>query len=285
MYKIGHLNNRKQREIALLLQDKLKSTSDSDSQLFSYDHNETSDPADIALKSLLDKSSDVFCLDLPLIGKNLPTEILIAGLSERSQQFDKLVYNEDPDSPAPHIKLGVNARIVCYDARSYAIANNLFPEWQISLKKEKLASIKKELSEFDGLILGTSRINDLAEMEDISGFSIFQFHPKEFIPGAGQNVSAYLIRSEDKELRKLINGIHISEVSQATNIERAIEQDLINRGWDAVGVYCILDSNSHYHVHICGRENEDSALKKCRYSSGTSENIVNNVFELLSKND
>lgn len=283
MYKIGHLKGDKYRHHAEILQEKLNSSETQETILISHDYSTESDIAEIAIRTLLEKSNDIFCLDLSSIGKVLPPEVLIAGLSERTLQFDKLIYKTTPESSEPHIKLGSNASVVTYDERSHSLATNLFPGWQVNMKDEKPTSIKNELTEFDGLIIGNNYL--IEQGEDVSSFSVFQFHPKEFIPGAGQNVTAYLIRSEDKDLRKSINKIHISEVSQATNIERAIEQDLLNKGWDSIGVYCILDSNSHYHVHVCGKDKEETGLKKCRYSSGTSENIVNNVFELLSKND
>ncbi len=283
MHKIGYFNSKKHRQSAQLLADKLGMSSNLETALIPLHPVKSINHIELALKSLTNDICDIFCMDLTDINHSLPPDILIAGLSDRSARFDKLIYTADPESLSPHIKLREDARVVCYSERSKALANHLFPGWILTLKENKPGSIKAELANYDGLILNNNYLDEYEN--DIGDFASFQFHPKEFISQAGQNVTAYLCKTEEKDIRKTISKIHISEVSQATNIERTIEHYLVNKGWDSIGVYCLLDSNSHYHVHVCGRENNGEDLKKCRYSSGTSENIVYNVFELLSKND
>ncbi len=282
MYTIGHLTGTRETQESQNLQSKIAfSEKESDLLEFQLSTNETA--MELAEEALLSGKCDAFCLDLSVINGHPKDEIVIAALSQRDSKFDILIYKEETDNKNIHIKLNDNAHVGVIDERAELLAKSLFPEWNITIIDTEIVDLEQLMSLYDGIILPNE--HEAIIGKDLSHFASFQFHPKEFIPKAAQNVTAYLIKRTDSELRKLLSKIHVSEVSQATNIERTIQTDLSNKGWKSLAVYCVVDHNSHYHVYVSGLNPENGLFHRTRYSSSTSENIVINVFEQLSKND
>lgn len=281
MYKIGFAAHPAVKNEALKLSDKLTSMEHSN-QVIELVHDHDISDIEFYFNVLKNGIAEIVCLNLPAIESGLPEDIVIAALSERSDCFEKLVYTPQAGNDNPHIKLGSDARVAVFNKRAEAIAHELFPDW--TLEVLEIQDLNKKLFEnFDGVIASCERLDE--SDIDATAYSTFKFHPKEFIPHPGQNVIAFLCKNDDKELRKIMAKIHVTEVSQATNIERTIDQGLSEKGWSGIGVYCLVDHNYHYHVYASGISSENNLFKRARYSTATSENIAKNVFELLSTID
>lgn len=281
MYTIGHLPFTRAIQESQTLQSKI-AFFEKESDLLEFRLSPSENAMELAEEALLSGKCDVFCLDLSGINGQPKDEIVIAALSHRDTKFDILIYKEETNNNNIHIKLNDNARVCVIDERAELLAKSLFPEWIITIIDTEIVDLERLMSLYEGIILPNE--HEAIIGKNLNHFASFQFHPKEFIPNAAQNVTAYLIKRADGELRKLLSKIHVSEVSQATNIERTIQTDLSNKGWKSLAVYCVVDHNSHYHVYVSGLNPENGSFHRTRYSSSTSENIVTNVFEQLSKN-
>lgn len=280
MYKIGFPNHYATKKEALKLSEKLIGIEQT-TQLVELEASDSDGNFELQLNALRNDVVDIVCLNLPLILQGLPDDIVIAALSERSENFEKLVYKIEEGNTNPHIKLNDQAKVAVFSKRAEALAHDLFPQWKVEIIDKN--DLKTVMDVFDGVIASSEFFDEVAF--DISKYSTFSFHPKEFIPHPGQNVVAFMCLNEDKELRKQLSKIHITEVSQATNIERKIEQELSEEGWSGIGVYCLVDHNYHFHVYASGLSPDSNIFKRTRYSTGTSEHIAKNVLGLLSTND
>lgn len=222
---------------------------------------------------------DVVVYPLQEIPAHLGETLIIGGLGARDLAFDAIVYKPVAGAQGL-IRLEEGARVLCYDGRSAALAADLFPKWHITMAPE-MKELGVDFDQYNGFIMPAVKAH-LLEKTDTE---IFVFHPKEFVPGPGQNVAAWLCLSEHKELRKILKQHHHSEVSAATNVERKVARLLAGEGFDNIGVYCDYDVNGYYHVYVTATKYGNAGLVRKRISSSTSLELAEMALSEMLKFD
>jgi hydroxymethylbilane synthase len=87
--------------------------------------------------------------------------------------------------------------------------------------------------------------------------------------------------ANDIQTRKILMGIHQSEVSDVTNVERKV-LNLMNGGCQMpLGVYCYKDKFGNYHVHAAYSTSFDLPITRVSISSATHFQLAEKVVEKL----
>ena len=219
--------------------------------------------------------------------KDLPTEkipeLTIAGVSERANPADWLIYRKEAYDPKRLFKLKISARIGTSSLRRKVQIKAYRPDVEIiEIRGNVPTRLEKlEKNNFDGLILAAAGLERL--QIDLSNYHVVRFSPKEFIPAPAQGVLAYQIVKTNQPLKSLIKHIHMPDVSKATNIERKVMQ-LLGGGCNTpVGVYCYLDTMGNYHAWGVYAPEDPGPLIKTQVSYSTKTGLAEAIAENLLK--
>jgi hydroxymethylbilane synthase len=133
--------------------------------------------------------------------------------------------------------------------------------------------------DFDAIILASAGVNRLNI--DVSSFKIIRFDPSEIVPAPAQGVLAWQTMADDIQTRKILKGLHHSEVADVTNVERKV-LNLMNGGCQMpLGVYCYKDALGNYHIHAAYSPRYDLPMIRVSISSATHYQLAEKVVEKL----
>ena len=231
--------------------------------------------------ALLNKEVDFAVHSMKDMPTSSPEGLVLTAVSYREDPSDWLIILKSSLGDGL-LKLKENAIVGTSSARRKAQPKHFRPD--ISLKDirgnvpTRIEKLKTD--GFDAIILAGAGISRLEI--DLSEFEVVKFNPKEFIPAPAQGVLVYQTREDDLEVRRILKGIHHSDVSAKTNVERKVLQLLDGGCHLPLGVYCEMDQLGNYHVWAAFSGSENAPMKYVKYSSSTSLGLAETVHKMLT---
>lgn len=219
--------------------------------------------------------------------KDLPTQppegLAITAVSYRADPADWLVMNKQHTDPNQIFNLKVNPIVGTSSARRKAQFAHFRPDVTLKDIRGNVPTRLEKLKngEFDAILLAAAGLTRL-EM-DLSDFVIYKMNPKEFVPAPAQGVLAWQTNRNDRPTRQLLKKLHHSEVSATTNIERMVLKLAEGGCHMPLGVYCIQDTNAHFHIWAAKANTWDGPVKQIRMSSSTSAGLAEKVHHALNE--
>jgi hydroxymethylbilane synthase len=225
--------------------------------------------------ALLSSEISVFPTSLKDVPTTLPEGTTLAALSDRDDVRQCLVL---PRFVAEKTDLqtfkGLNIG-VCLEVTARQL-KHIYPEIDTEIHNmmplEGIEAMRT--GRFDGGIMTivTTKVLKMREEE----WYIQPFHPREFIPEAGQGVACLLVATEDLPTRRLLKNVHRQNVALVTNVERTLKKMFHDTH---ITAYCERDKAGNYHLSAAALV--DGQLKKVRLSQSTSIGLAENARNAL----
>jgi hydroxymethylbilane synthase len=216
--------------------------------------------------------------DLPT---NAPEGLVISAVSYREDPSDMLLINKNITEKGKLLQLPERAKVGTSSSRRKGQLLDIRPDLQlVDIRGNVPTRIQKlEQGDFDAIVLASA---GLARLDiDTSSFHVIRFDPTEIVPAPAQGVLAWQTMANDIQTRKILMGIHHSEVSDVTNVERKV-LNLMNGGCQMpLGVYCYKDTFGNYHVHAAFSTSFDLPITRVSISSATHYQLAEKVVEKL----
>ena len=216
--------------------------------------------------------------DLPT---NAPEGLVISAVSYREDPSDILLINKNIADEGKVLKLPKKASVGTSSSRRKGQLLDIRPDLQlVDIRGNVPTRIQKlKQGDFDAIILASA---GLARLDiDTTSFHVIRFDPTEIVPAPAQGVLAWQTMANDIQTRKILMGIHQSEVSDVTNVERKV-LNLMNGGCQMpLGVYCYKDKFGNYHVHAAYSTSFDLPITRVSISSATHFQLAEKVVEKL----
>jgi hydroxymethylbilane synthase len=194
--------------------------------------------------ALLSSEISVFPTSLKDVPTTLPEGTTLAALSDRDDVRQCLVL---PRFVAEKTDLqtfkGLNIG-VCLEVTARQL-KHIYPEIDTEIHNmmplEGIEAMRT--GRFDGGIMTivTTKVLKMREEE----WYIQPFHPREFIPEAGQGVACLLVATEDLPTRRLLKNVHRQNVALVTNVERTLKKMFHDTH---ITAYCERDKAGNYHL-------------------------------------
>jgi len=220
--------------------------------------------------------------------KDMPTTqpegLCLAAISYREDPADCLVIRKEVAISSEMLKLPKNPIVGTSSARRKALIKGIRPDVELKDIRGNVPTRLQKLREgqFDAILLAMAGIKRL-EL-DMSDFEVIRLNPKEFVPAPAQGVLAWQSKTENKDVRKILQKLHRSDVLKCTNVERTVLKLLDGGCHLPLGVYCEADDMGYYHVWGAFSGGLDQELKQVNLSSSTTLNLAERVFEELTSN-
>jgi hydroxymethylbilane synthase len=225
--------------------------------------------------ALLSSEISVFPTSLKDVPTTLPEGTTLAALSDRDDVRQCLVL---PRFVAEKTDLqtfkGLNIG-VCLEVTGRQL-KHIYPEIDTEIHNmmplEGIEAMRT--GRFDGGIMTivTTKVLKMREEE----WYIQPFHPREFIPEAGQGVACLLVATEDLPTRRLLKNVHRQNVALVTNVERTLKKMFNDTH---ITAYCERDKAGNYHLSAAALV--EGELKKVRLSQSTSIGLAENARNAL----
>ena len=216
--------------------------------------------------------------DLPT---NAPEGLVISAVSYREDPSDILLINKNIADNGKVLQLPEKAKVGTSSSRRKGQLLDIRPDLQlVDIRGNVPTRIQKlKQGDFDAIILASA---GLARLDiDTTSFHVIRFDPTEIVPAPAQGVLAWQTMANDIQTRKILMGIHESEVSDVTNVERKV-LNLMNGGCQMpLGVYCYKDKFGNYHVHAAYSTSFDLPITRVSISSATHFQLAEKVVEKL----
>ena len=216
--------------------------------------------------------------DLPT---NAPEGLVISAVSYRDDPADILLINKKIADSGKLLHLPENAKIGTSSSRRKGQLLDLRADLQLLDIRGNVPTRIQKLAQgdFDAIILASAGVNRLNI--DVSSFKIIRFDPSEIVPAPAQGVLAWQTMADDIQTRKILMGLHHSEVADVTNVERKV-LNLMNGGCQMpLGVYCYKDALGNYHIHAAYSPRYDLPMIRVSISSATHYQLAEKVVEKL----
>ena len=229
--------------------------------------------------SLLYDQIDVLPVPLDTVGTDLPSDIVIAALSTRTDPSFVLISRSSELLTGPlHTKNTL--RITCQNKIVAQQMTMLLPDIQLINDKKGGPKDSVELDANCQLIPTYTYTGELR-----ARFPHYKkLQPKELIPIAGQGVTAFLTTKDNIKARRSLKLIHDRTTASCTNVERRI---ILESGLDPeqeIAVYCELDKAQNYHLFGTKLGKNTSGLPELyRFSQHTTVGLVEKMLEVLAK--
>jgi hydroxymethylbilane synthase len=219
--------------------------------------------------------------------KDLPTAspegLVVTAVSYRENPADSLIINKSAFTEGKIMSLPEGATVGTSSARRKAQLLHFRPDLNIKDIRGNVDTRLRKLVEedYDAIVLAAAGFSRL-EM-DMSDYQVITFNPKEFVPAPAQGVLAFQTRTDDLGTRRVLKGIHRTDVASCTNIERKA-LNLIEGGCHTpVGIYCERDANGYYHVWAAMADTWNSPVRRVQISSSTTHNLAEQIVEKLNQ--
>lgn len=226
------------------------------------------------------------CIDLAVHSmKDLPTTppqgLRLAAVSYRANPSDMLILRKETVDETKELSFRTNAVIGTSSARRKAQVLHYRPDAQLKDIRGNVPTRLQKLraGQFDGILLAAAGIERLKI--DLSDFHAFNLHPSEFVPAPAQGVLALQIRAGNRPLYDILRRIHHSETVRCTNVELRVLQLAQGGCHIPLGVYCERDRSGYYHVWAVQATTWASPVRAVQYSSSTSSNLAQHIFNQL----
>ncbi len=220
--------------------------------------------------------------------KDLPTTapdgLSVTAVSYREDPADWLLLNPKKAAQGKVLQLADGAIVGTSSARRKAQMLDFCPTIQLKDIRGNVPTRIDKLrnGDFDAILLAAAGIKRL-EL-DLSDLLVIPLHVKEFVPAPAQGVLAFQVNTSDRATRKILQKLHHTEVSRATNIERKVLQLMEGGCHMPLGVYCEQDAAQNFHVWVAMAQEWNSPVVRMRESSSTSHQLAEQIVEKLRKN-
>jgi porphobilinogen deaminase len=225
----------------------------------------------------------VMASPLSLLPTSLPKGIVITALGERLNSSNSLIISSSNLDETQFLSLKVGT-LVSFQNDINFLQFSTF-EANCSMQPMDMTPSQAmemlEKGDFGACVLPTESLPYLNIEEN--KYKIVPFSPKEYIPLAGQGVTAYLTDEDDLATRRLLKATFQDiklptgqSVSTVTNIERKVKQLC---GDMDIAVYCEIDRAKNYHILAAAAVYGE--LKKIRLSQSTSFELAEKCYEKL----
>lgn len=221
---------------------------------------------------------DVLPVPLDKVGTELPSDIIIAGLSARTDPSFVLISKTAELLVGP---LHTQKKLVirCRNKIVAQQMTKLLPDIRLISEKKGEAKDSAEIRSNCQLIPAYTYIGDLKVRFPHSK----KLQPRELIPIAGQGVTAFLTTKDNIKARRLLKLIHDRTTASCTNVERRIIRESGMDPQQEIAVYCALDPAQNFHLFGTKlEENIDGISELYRFSQRTSIGLVEKMLEALS---
>jgi len=218
--------------------------------------------------------------------KDLPTAqpggLVISGVSNRAAVQDILIIKKSAVDSTQALSVKKGGIIGTSSIRRKSFMQHLRKDVNFHDIRGNVPTRVQKLrdGDMDAIILakaGVDRLN--LYLEDLH---VHVLNPMEFVPAPAQGVLAYQTRENDIETRKVVQKIHVRDVSTLTNVERTILK-LFDGGCHlALGAYCTKDANQFYHCYGMYASSLEEQPKFVRLSQSTTHRLAERVYEALT---
>lgn len=220
--------------------------------------------------------------------KDMPTTqpegLCLAAISYREDPADCLVVRKDVVQGEAVLKLPNQPIVGTSSARRKALIKEVRPDVQLKDIRGNVPTRLQKLrdGQFDAIVLAMAGIRRLDL--DMSDFESIRLNPKEFVPAPAQGVLAWQTKEDNMEVRRLLRRIHDADVLRCTNVERKVLKLLDGGCHLPLGVYCEVDDLGYFHVCSILSGGLEQPLHRVNYSSSTSINLAEQVYQQLIEN-
>ncbi len=225
----------------------------------------------------------VMASPLSLLPTTLPKGIVITALGERLNSSNSLIISTNNVDETQFLSLKTSTLVGFQNDINFLQFSNF--EAHCSMQPMDMTPFQAiemlEKGDFGACVLPTECL--LYLNLDENKYKIIPFSPKEYIPLAGQGVTAYLTDEDDLTTRRLLKaafqGVKLptgQTISTVTNIERKVKQLC---GDMDIAVYCEIDRAKNYHLLAAAAVYGE--LKKVRLSQSTSFELAEKCYDKL----
>lgn len=217
--------------------------------------------------------------------KDMPTTqpegLTLTAISYREDPADCLVIRKEAVAEGKLLKLSENPIIGTSSARRKALIKSFRSDVELKDIRGNVPTRLQKLREgqFDAILLAMAGIKRLDL--DMSDFETIRLNPKEFVPAPAQGVLTWQTKTDNKNVRRILQKIHRSDVLKCTNVERKVLKLLDGGCHLPLGVYCEADDMGYYHVCAILSGGLDKELNVVNLSSSTTNNLAETVFTAL----
>lgn len=233
--------------------------------------------------ALLAEDVDIAVHSMKDLPTEMPTGLVIAGLSTRANPSDILIIRQDAVDESRTLKLKAGSVVGTSSIRRKVQLLHFDSELTTTdIRGNVPTRIRKmEEGECDAIVLAAAGVERLEI--DLSTHRVITFQPSEFVSAPAQGVVAYQCREKDKKSRKICKAIHQSETALCTNVERSILK-LMNGGCQMpLGAYCTQDSTGNYHCYAAYSQGLGSPLITTSLSQSTHVGMAQIIVDQLTK--
>lgn len=217
--------------------------------------------------------------------KDLPTTspegLAITAVSYRENPADWLFVRKEVVQENELFQLPKGAVVGTSSARRKAQMLDFRPDIELKDIRGNVPTRLNKLrqGDFDAILLAAAGVTRLElDLEDLA---VVKFNPQEFVPAPAQGVLAFQTCKDDKATRRILKGLHNSDTSAVTNVERKVLQLLDGGCHMPLGAYCERDAMGNFHVWAAKAENWDAPVKRVRLSQSTSFGLAEAVISAL----
>jgi hydroxymethylbilane synthase len=189
-------------------------------------------------EALLDKSIDLAVHSHKDLETTSPEGLTVAAVSSRESPADIMLIHPSAVDQNQKYHLKKNAIIGTSSARRRTQLMRIFSDVRLADLRGNLPTRIQKLREgqYDAIILAQAGVVRLDL--DLSEFHLVKFSLTDFVPCPAQGVLALQIRTEDRELFRIVSKLNDEDVQKRIFVERKILSLLQGGCQLPLGVYC-----------------------------------------------
>jgi hydroxymethylbilane synthase len=170
--------------------------------------------------ALIEGSADLAVHSMKDVPAILPAGLEIAAIPRREDPRDVLVSRSGEDLSA----LALRARVGTSSLRRAAQIRSLRPDFEIENLRGNLDTRLRKLKEgrYDAIVLAAAGMHRMGWQERVTAY----LDPAVFLPAIGQGALGVEIRSDDGEIRKLLEPLCDPDTTVAVRAERSLLKTL-----------------------------------------------------------
>ncbi|UCH39292.1 MAG: hydroxymethylbilane synthase [Gammaproteobacteria bacterium] len=228
---------------------------------------------------LLEGRADLAVHSLKDVPVHFPDGLELALVMEREDPRDAFVSNTYDSLGA----MPVGSRVGTSSLRRQTQIRERYPELEVDWLRGNVNTrlAKLDAGEFDAIILAASGLQRLGFGERIRA----AIEPEECLPAIGQGVLGIEIRSDDGDLRELIEPLRHAETTLRVTAERALNETLNGGCQVPIAGYAVMEGDQLYLRGLVGEPDGSKILRaEVRGSSANAHALgVELAQQLLSQ--
>lgn len=224
-------------------------------------------------EAILHGEVDVAMHPLPELPMAPHEGLVIAALSARKNPADLLVLRPEALDNRLDFGLKTGALVSCNTPWQMAQLRDFRPDLAVSAPGGGAAALVSGLKAgaCEAIILAAADM--VAENLDLSGLTLVELNPREFVPAPGQGVLAWLAHRDNLPVRRLLKQVHHPEVSACTNVERRALQLLGDVS--LLGAFAERDAAGNFHAFVACEKG--GSIRRARLSQNTNFELAERV--------